>query len=109
MIINSRTVSVLACLASVSLSGLTLPASAQIAVGGGGGAGPSVPDHDPVTGYVCNGPGCGTVRMNEASCICTKQNPYESNVKKLRLICETKKQGEWVACPVKPRYGIMIN
>ena len=102
MSINRRTAVILAGLASLSISVLALPAFGQIFNGSG-------PDHDPVTGYVCDMPGCGTVRMNEASCICRKQNPYETNVKKLQLICETQEQGQWVACPVKPRYGIMIN
>ena len=62
-------------------------------------------DRDPVTGYLCVTPQCDVVRMSEASCICTKDNPNERQLDRLKLTCSKKKDGQWIACPVKPRYG----
>lgn len=62
-------------------------------------------ERDPVTGYLCVTPQCDVVRMSEASCICTKNNPNERRLDRLKLTCSKKKGGQWVACPVKPRYG----
>jgi hypothetical protein len=61
---------------------------------------------DPVTGYRCVSQGCFTVRLPNADCICVKRNPGETDVNKVALACSTKEDGRWVACPVKPRYGI---
>jgi len=61
---------------------------------------------DPVTGYKCVSQGCMTVRLPDADCICTKRNPGETDVRKVLLACSTKAGGHWIACPVKPRYGI---
>lgn len=71
---------------------------------------PSGPDNgfnerDEVTGYLCVTPGCDVLRMSEANCICTKQNPNERRLSKLRLTCSKRQGVAWVACPVKPRYG----
>ncbi len=61
---------------------------------------------DPVTGYRCISQGCQSLALPNADCICVKQNPGEENVNQLVLACSTKEDGQWVACPVKPRYGI---
>jgi len=61
---------------------------------------------DPVTGYECVSQGCMTVRLPDADCICAKRNPGETDVRKVLLVCSTKTGGHWVACPVKPLYGI---
>jgi hypothetical protein len=63
---------------------------------------------DPVTGYLCVDRACGSIRLG-AKCICVKQNPGEQRLSKLRLKCSTKENGVWVACPVKPRYGISVD
>lgn len=63
---------------------------------------------DWVTGYLCVGT-CATVRLPDADCICQKMNPGETDVRKLRLQCWGMEHGRWVACPVKPRYGIPVN
>lgn len=65
--------------------------------------GPS--ERDDVTGYLCVTAGCDVVRLPNSNCICTKDNPAEMRLSRLRLTCSTKRDGEWVACPVKPRYG----
>lgn len=62
-------------------------------------------DRDPVTGYLCVTPSCDVVRMSEARCICTKDNPSERRLSKLKLTCSKREAGKWVACPVKPRFG----
>lgn len=82
--------------------GATL-AAAQVFPNGGPRGG--FQDRDPVTGYICVTPSCDVVRMSEASCICTKDNPSERRLSKLKLTCSKRKAGEWIACPVKPRYG----
>jgi hypothetical protein len=61
---------------------------------------------DPVTGYECVSQGCLTVRPPDADCICVKRNPGEQDAGKVVLACSTKRGGHWVACPVKPRYGV---
>jgi hypothetical protein len=61
---------------------------------------------DPVTGYQCVSQGCFTVRLPDADCICVKRNPGETDVRKVLLACSTREHGHWIACPVKPRYGI---
>ena len=62
-------------------------------------------ERDQVTGYLCVTVGCDVVRLPNADCICTKDNPAEMRLSRLKLTCSTKKDGAWVACPVKPRYG----
>ncbi len=62
-------------------------------------------DRDPVTGYLCVTPSCDVVRMSEASCICTKDNPGERRLSRLKLTCSKRQAGKWIACPVKPRFG----
>lgn len=79
---------------------------ATIALTASAAADPAGATTDPVTGYQCVSQGCQTVRLPNANCICVKQNPGEGNVAKVRLACSTVKAGHWVACPVKPRYGI---
>ena len=83
---------------------LAFPATAQVFPRGDG------PDAvDPVTGYLCVTPGCDVVRLPNANCICKKENPTERNLQRLLLTCSTREGGAWVACPVKPRYGISTN
>ncbi|MBN9075063.1 MAG: hypothetical protein BGN87_19510 [Rhizobiales bacterium 65-79] len=65
-------------------------------------------DRDSVTGYLCVGT-CSTVRLPNADCICQKVNPGETDVRRLKLKCWGMEHGSWVACPVKPRYGISVN
>ena len=76
--------------------------SAQVVPNGQGRGGL---DRDPVTGYLCVTPSCDVVRMSEARCICTKDNPSERRLSKLKLTCSKREAGKWIACPVKPRYG----
>jgi hypothetical protein len=64
---------------------------------------------DPVTGYQCLSSACGSIRISEANCVCVKQNPGETDVRRLILRCYTGHSGHWTSCPVKPRYGIMEN
>jgi hypothetical protein len=47
-----------------------------------------------------------SVRLPDADCICVKRNPGETDARKVLLACSTRESGHWVACPVKPRYGI---
>ena len=102
MIMSLRAVALGAVLAIGSL-----PASAQV-FPSPSERGPS--NHlDPVTGYLCVTPGCDVVRLPNANCICQKENPGEQNLQRLRLTCSTRENGAWVACPVKPRYGISTN
>jgi len=62
-------------------------------------------ERDEVTGYLCVTPGCDVLRLPRASCICTKDNPAEKRLSKLKLTCSKRENGAWVACPVRPRYG----
>lgn len=62
-------------------------------------------ERDEVTGYLCVTPACDVVRLPQASCICTKDNPTEKRLSKLRLTCSKRQNGAWVACPVTPKYG----
>ncbi len=64
---------------------------------------------DDVTGYLCTDPGCMTLRLPKSKCLCQKQNPWERNVRKLRLKCSVVSFGNVSACPVKPRYGISVE
>ena len=68
------------------------------------------PDYvDPVTGYICVTPFCDLLRLPQSNCLCQKENPGERRLTRLRLTCSTREAGAWVACPVKPRYGISTN
>ena len=60
---------------------------------------------DDVTGYLCVSATCDVVRLPNSDCICTKDNPGELRLSRLKLTCSTKRDGEWVSCPVKSRYG----
>lgn len=62
-------------------------------------------ERDFVTGYLCADQFCGYVRLPDSNCICQKLNPGEMSLSKVRLQCSTKENGQWVACPVAPRYG----
>jgi hypothetical protein len=90
-----------------------IAATALLSFGGGAAnakdrfGGP--PDHDPVTGYLCATNNCNVVRMPNANCICEKVNPGEQRLSHLKLACYTKTGWQWVSCPVKPRFGIMVN
>ena len=64
---------------------------------------------DPVTGYQCVSQGCFSLRLPNADCICVKRNPGETDINKVLLACSTREGGRWVACPVKPRYGISVR
>jgi len=64
---------------------------------------------DLVSGYPCVNNFCSVLRLPGTRCICKKQNPGEQNLSRLRLACYTTEGGNWVACPVKPRYGISVN
>lgn len=61
---------------------------------------------DSVTGYLCVDPGCSTLRLPGSKCLCQKQNPWEQNVRRLRLKCYEVTFGKVRACPVKSKYGI---
>lgn len=89
-------------LAALAGATLVLPASADMFPDGRGGPAYS---HDLVTGYQCVDNGCTVLRLPGTDCICTKQNPSEQNLSRLRLICRTREGGQWIACPYKPRYG----
>lgn len=71
------------------------------------GATPSLAGNkrDEVTGYLCVTPSCDALRLPGNSCICTKDNPWEYRLSKLKLTCRKKEKGEWVACPVRQKYG----
>lgn len=100
---------IIATAAAIALSlplGSADPASAQVFPSGRDSG---FNERDDVTGYLCVTPGCDVLRMPGANCICTKQNPAERRLSRLRLACSTKKDGQWVACPVKPRHGIPVN
>ena len=61
---------------------------------------------DDVTGYLCTDPSCYTLRLPHSKCLCQKQNPWERDVRKLRLKCAVVSFGKVSQCPVKPKYGI---
>ena len=64
---------------------------------------------DEVTGYLCTDPGCQTLRLPGSKCLCQKQNPWERDVRKLRLKCSVISFGNISQCPVKPKYGILVE
>ncbi|MCV0395398.1 MAG: hypothetical protein K5872_08200 [Rhizobiaceae bacterium] len=57
-------------------------------------------ERDAVTGLLCFDASCNVVRHPTANCICTKQNPAEMQLGRLRLDCQGKEGGRWVQCPV---------
>lgn len=61
--------------------------------------------NDPVTGYLCVTPACDVVRLPETNCVCSKTNPAARNLSETRLQCSIRENGQWVQCPVPPRYG----
>ena len=64
---------------------------------------------DMVSGYLCVGNDCDTLRLPGTDCLCTKDNPAEMDFRKLRLTCVTKQDRKWVACPIQPRPGEVIR
>lgn len=95
--------------ASRSLTIVTAALIASLAFDSAAVADPAGDTTDPVTGYQCVSQGCFTVRLPNADCICVKRNPGETDVTRVVLACSTKQGGRWVACPVKPRYGISLR
>jgi hypothetical protein len=85
---------------------MSLAANASLAQQFPGDGGPAY-SFDPVTGYRCVDNNCSTVyfRTPVANCICMKDNPGATRLDEVHLTCHTKEQGQWVACPVVPRYG----
>jgi hypothetical protein len=69
------------------------------------GQGDGFNERDEVTGYLCVTPGCDVLRPPGISCICTKDNPWENRLSRLKLTCRKKEQGQWIACPVRPKYA----
>jgi hypothetical protein len=61
--------------------------------------------NDPVTGYLCVTPACDVVRLPVTNCICSKTNPAARTLSETRLQCSIRENGQWVQCPVPPRYG----
>ena len=86
---------------------LTLLLGTGLSVAGNfpSGQGDGFNERDEVTGYLCVTPGCDVLRPPGISCICTKDNPWENRLSKLRLTCRKKERGQWVTCPVQPKYG----
>ena len=72
-------------------------------------ADPAGDTSDPVSGYQCLSASCNSVRLPNANCVCVKQNPGETDVRRLVMNCYTGHIGHWTRCPVKPGYGIMEN
>ncbi len=95
-------VAIVFCMSTISLAA-TATSSAQ-----------SWPDRnsnvrDDVTGYLCFDPGCQTLRLPKSKCLCQKQNPWERDVRKLQLKCSEISFGKVSQCPVKPKYGILVE
>lgn len=62
-------------------------------------------ERDEVTGWLCVTPGCDVLRPPGNRCICTKDNPWETKLSRLRLTCSKRENGAWVACPTEPGNG----
>ena len=92
----------IAALPALAVAAFVVPASAQVFPDGRGGPAYS---HDLVTGYQCVDNTCTVLRLPGTNCICTKQNPGEQNLSRLRLSCSTRQHGQWISCPYQPRYG----
>jgi hypothetical protein len=93
--------------AVLAIAGLmSLGANAAFAQAIPGGGGPSQV-YDPVTGYRCVDNNCTRVyfRTPDVNCICVKDNPHAQRLDQVHLTCQTTERGQWVACPVRPRYG----
>ena len=82
-------------------------AAAQIPRGASDAGPPNT--RDEVTGYLCTNSFCDVLRLPQSNCLCTKENPNERDLSKLRLRCSASEGFRWVACPVKPRYGISVD
>ncbi|WP_202307840.1 MULTISPECIES: hypothetical protein [unclassified Mesorhizobium] len=61
-------------------------------------------ERDEVTNWLCVTPGCDVLRQPGNQCICTKDNPWESKLSRLKLTCSKREKGRWVPCPVPPDY-----
>ncbi len=61
-------------------------------------------ERDDVTGWLCVTPGCDVLRQPGNQCICTKDNPWEFKLSRLKLTCSKREKGAWVPCPVPPNY-----
>lgn len=105
-----KTKSGLAILTGCGLAAFALAFSVTGAAAGQfpGSGGPAY-HRDLVSGYPCVTNFCDVLRLPGTRCICTKQNPGEQNLSRLRLACYTREAGNWVACPVRPRHGISVN
>ena len=64
---------------------------------------------DMVSGYLCVGNDCDTLRLPGTDCLCTKDNPAQMDFRKLKLTCVTMQNRKWVACPIQPRPGEVIR
>ncbi|MDN2583686.1 hypothetical protein [Aquibium sp. ELW1220] len=64
---------------------------------------------DMVSGYLCVGTDCDTLRLPGTDCLCTKDNPAQMDFRKLELTCVRKENRKWVACPIQPRPGEVIR
>lgn len=65
-------------------------------------------ERDEVTGWLCVTPGCDVLRQPGNQCICTKDNPWESRLNRLKLTCSKRQKGAWVPCPVPPNYKELL-
>lgn len=75
-------------------------AAAGTASGQGGFVGTT---RDPVTGWHCVTPFCDTLLMPGTRCLCQKQNPGETVLSRLKLICIPPRAGQ--ACPLPRGFG----
>jgi hypothetical protein len=91
-----------------ALAGL-FAAAAMLAMAAPAAASERWPDpssgRDMVTGYLCVGQSCDTVRLPGTDCLCQKENPAQMDFRQLRLTCYASEGGRWVSCPVQPRPG----
>jgi len=85
--------------AGILLSGATLSAGDDDFPARGG-----FNPRDDVTGYLCVTPGCDVLRLPGNECLCTKDNPAETRLSRLKLSCYKSENWRWVACPVQPTY-----
>lgn len=90
---------------SAAVPALLLGTGLSVAGNFPSGQGDGFNERDEVTGYLCVTPGCDVLRPPGVPCICTKDNPWENRLSKLRLTCRKKEGGQWVACPTRPKYG----
>ncbi len=90
---------------AVSLLAFLLSATSSLADNFPSGQGNGFNERDEVTGYLCVTPGCDVLRPPGMACLCTKDNPWVSKLSELKLTCRKKEKGQWVACPIQPKYG----